>query len=558
MLDETPHLRIPYLLRVVRMGVICTLIVLVPIAAFPLAPGIGDVHHPVLYYVTVGLSLAGVAVVVVLPWERMLARGWGEIGLYIWSIGDITLITLLVVASGGVRSPLWAVYALTTLFFAASYPRRGQFGLFTFTIAAYLAALLVADPSPLAPFAGDLVLRMGVLATVAIMADFIASELSGRMAAQERRARASQRIADAASQMSTLERRKVMDTALRAAADIGFPVSAVVMFEGRIYRIVASTGLPEDFDRIGLTDWPTPAGEVWTLSRDEVADPAIVEILEERDLPTMVLAPLHVASEPVGAFVACGEGHPTDVEAIQMLSTVISSALENAELYRLKTDFVANVSHELRTPLTVIAGLGETMRRQARRLPPESIEKLAVRMEANAERLGGMISALLDFSELETRQRRAEREHVDVADLVVEAVEARRDRLAPRPIAVTAQPGATAVGDTEMLRRVVDNLLDNIADHTPPETHAEITVAIDDGTVSVTVADDGPGLPPTEAGRATQRFYRGGDHRTRRSRGLGLGLALAQEIIGLHGGQLEIRGGPDGGTEVRFGLPRAG
>lgn len=555
--DDYEHsLRVRYLLRVVRIGVLATLAVLAVLTIAPfIATGL-DVTFPGLYWATIVVGLVGAVGVWLLPWPRLLASRWPMATFYVWSIGDIVLISLLVVATDGIASPLWAVYALTTLFFAAAYPRWGQVGLLAVTALTYAGALATAHPS-LTPHVGDLVLRVGILGTLAMMGAFMAHELTAQMTLQARRAHASRRVARAGANIASLQRQDVFDAAVRAAVDLGFPVCSVVLIEGNTYKIAAAHGLPAEFERVRLAlSELRETDEAWVMRREDIDDPDVLAIIDATDGEVLVAAPLTVGERRMGLLTGVGEDAHTSIEALQMLGTLTSSALENAELYRLKTDFVANVSHELRTPLTVLIGLGETLAHRADDLDRGQLTDLASRVTANATRLDATISTLLDFSRLQARQRLTDVDAIDVGELAREVVARHGSRLDPRHVTLQAPTGAIVHGDRVMIEQVLDNLLANVADHTPASTNVSVTVTAiaEDDEVEVAVADDGPGVPQEDLERITDRFYRGGDHLTRERAGLGLGLALAQELLSLHGSALEIANQPEGGSRFSFRL----
>ncbi len=538
-----------YRVRLVRVGVLATLFVLVPVGLYPWVRG--GVERPELYLAAVAAGLAGCALVSLLPWRRLLIRAWPMAGYVTWSVADILLVGLLVFASGGLSSPLWSVFALTTLFFAATFGSTGRVCLLGLTVAVYLGAVWAVD-APAAGQAGELLVRLGVLITLALMAGFIADQLRRQLLAQTRRAQASRRVAQAGEQIGTLQEQAVFTAAVEGLADLGFPVAAAVTIEGRTYRLAATHGVPEEFDRVrlALSDL-RPTSRAWVMTHEDIDDPGVRELLALCNCEALIAAPLLVGSTRRGLLVACGDDDPVGVEAVQALATLTSNALENADLYRLKADFVANVSHELRTPLTVVVGLGDTLAHRARTLSPEQIEEFAARIQTNAERLDSMISTLLDFSRLQHRASVTTRGEVDLAELTASAVERHRTQLEPREVRLEAQ-SVVVPGDRTMLEHVVDNLLANVASHTPPKTTVRIVVRSAGDVGEVVVDDDGPGIPPGERARVTERFFRGGDHLTRGGGGMGLGLALAQELLLLHGSALDIDRSPSGGTRAGF------
>jgi hypothetical protein len=169
-----PSRLVPYLLRTVRVGVRATFLAIAALTAFLVLPRDTDVEIGI--YVAVLIVAAGGAVVVaILPWERMFQSGLGMWALYAWSAGDIVLISIALAAAGGGASPLFILYALTTVFFAASYPPRAQVGLLAFTFACYLTASAIAG---FEVDAAEIVTRMAIIGILTFISAFLSLELA--------------------------------------------------------------------------------------------------------------------------------------------------------------------------------------------------------------------------------------------------------------------------------------------------------------------------------------------------------------------------------------------
>lgn len=174
-----PHHLVPYLLRTVRVGELATYFAVAALGLYLVLPHNSEVDGGPFVGLLVA-ALAGAIVVRSLPWERLLETGTGMWALYTWSVLDIALITLIVAVSGGGDSPLFVLYGLTTVFFAASYAPRAQAALLALTGAAYVSVCL-ADMAEQAE--GVIVGRLGILATIAFMASFLSRELASADAA---------------------------------------------------------------------------------------------------------------------------------------------------------------------------------------------------------------------------------------------------------------------------------------------------------------------------------------------------------------------------------------
>jgi two-component system OmpR family sensor kinase len=200
--------------------------------------------------------------------------------------------------------------------------------------------------------------------------------------------------------------------------------------------------------------------------------------------------------------------------------------------------FVADASHELRTPLTSIRGYAELFRRGADERPEDLARSMAA-IEAEAARMGVLVDDLLLLARLD-QGRPLEREPFDVGTAATDAVDAARAIDPSREVSIEIDGDIVIEGDAGKLRQVVDNLLDNVREHTPAGTPARVRVARVGDDVVLTVADDGPGLTPEGRERVFERFYRGDGARSRETGGAGLGLAIVAAIAEAHGGGVRV------------------
>lgn len=220
--------------------------------------------------------------------------------------------------------------------------------------------------------------------------------------------------------------------------------------------------------------------------------------------------------------------------------------------------FLADASHELRTPLTSIRAYAELFRQGALPVEPESLQAMN-RIEAEATRMGLLVEDLLLLARLDQHPTlRADR--VDVAAMVRDLA---ADTAAAAPghrveVEVDDRAPQLVVGDEQGLRQVVVNLLRNAVVHTGAGSHVRASVEAVGGSVVLTVADDGPGMPANAAARAFERFYRPEVGRTRGAAGTGLGLAIVKSVTVAHGGRVELRTAPGEGACFTVTLPAAG
>jgi two-component system OmpR family sensor kinase len=252
---------------------------------------------------------------------------------------------------------------------------------------------------------------------------------------------------------------------------------------------------------------------------------------------------------------------PEPASEVGHLSAALNTMLDRIErAMDTKTEsearmrrFIADASHELRTPLTSIQGYAQLHRQGA--TGREEVARGMARIEREAERMAALVEDLLLLARLD-QGRSLANELVDLARIVHETV---ADARAAEPQrSITAElPDRPAIlrGDPRRLRQVLDNLLANIRDHTDPDTIVTVTLADSDGTATLTVADNGPGMSPDEADHAFERFWQAEPTATHPRRGTGLGLAIVAELVAAHGGTIDLHTSPGAGTSFTITLP---
>jgi two-component system OmpR family sensor kinase len=222
--------------------------------------------------------------------------------------------------------------------------------------------------------------------------------------------------------------------------------------------------------------------------------------------------------------------------------------------------FVADASHELRTPLTTIRGFAE-LYRQGAAGSPDGVAGLLRRIEDEAARMGLLVEDLLLLARLD-RERPLVLAPVELPVLATEAVQAAAAIAPDREIALEVAPGSgplVVFGDDARLRQILGNLMTNAITHTPPDASVTLRLRDEPGNLAVVdVADTGPGLPPEQAERVFERFYRADVARSRRAgdaTGTGLGLAIVAALVAAHHGTVEVLSTPGGGATFRVRLP---
>jgi len=231
-------------------------------------------------------------------------------------------------------------------------------------------------------------------------------------------------------------------------------------------------------------------------------------------------------------------------------------AQELTELDRAKTTFFSNISHEFRTPLTLIMGPVQELQRRLADAGPQVREELEV-ISRNGLRLGRLVNTLLDFSRIEAGRMQASYEPTDLAQVTAELASVFRSAVDRAGLAfeVDCPPLPEPVYlDRGMWEKVVLNLLSNALKFTF-DGSVRIAVRAEDGQAVITVADSGIGVPEQEMPRLFERFHRIENSRSRSNEGSGIGLALVQELVQLHGGTIVASSAAGAGTTFSIRLP---
>ena len=230
------------------------------------------------------------------------------------------------------------------------------------------------------------------------------------------------------------------------------------------------------------------------------------------------------------------------------------------EVDQLKSDFLGNVSHELRTPLAAIKGYVDNLLDGVAGPLTDKPRRYLGRVRDNADRLGRMVSDLLDLTRIEAGRIELVPLTLPVADLVGDAVDGLRHVAGERQVRIAADlPSSVAVrADPDKVHQVLTNLLANAIKWSPPGGQVTVTAGPDaDGLVRLAVEDAGPGVPPTERERVFDKFYQVARVEGERLPGTGLGLTIARHLVELHSGRIWVEDAPGGGAAFVVLLPAA-
>ena len=222
---------------------------------------------------------------------------------------------------------------------------------------------------------------------------------------------------------------------------------------------------------------------------------------------------------------------------------------------KMQADFISSLSHELRTPLTAINGWSETL------LTSDHLDKETRRgiriISKEANRLTEMVVDLLDFTRLQDDRLKLNVELSDIQAEFEDTVFMYGSRLAQEGIVLDYLDDGKEIPvipcDHARLRQVFLNILNNAAKHGGEGKRIEASMTLEDEFIMVRIRDFGPGIPEEELPLVKKKFYKG----STKARGTGIGLAISEEIVAMHGGTLELCNAPGGGTLVTISLPCA-
>ncbi|MFD9700964.1 SpoIIE family protein phosphatase [Lentzea sp. NPDC059081] len=362
------------------------------------------------------------------------------------------------------------------------------------------------------------------------------------------------------------------------------PFTITYVFADGHARLAGATGIVPGHEAAPPSVWPEDEDSVWPVAAAKRGETVLVDLDGRTGLPTgawekppvqALVVPLQrPGGSPYGFLVAglnrhreFDDGYRGFVELVAgtMASGIAGArdfraqrrrAEELAELDRAKTAFFSNISHEFRTPLTLIMGPVGDLRDRLAQDDPQAAQELEV-IHRNGQRLGKLVNTLLDFSRLEAGRMQANYQPVELATVTAELASVFRSAVEkaglrfdidcpPLPEPVYVDPG--------LWEKVVLNLLSNALKFTV-EGSVGVTVRAGAGRAVVTVADTGVGVPEHEIPRLFERFHRIEHTWSRSKEGSGIGLALVQELVGLHGGVVHVRSTEGEGTSFVIELP---
>ncbi len=335
---------------------------------------------------------------------------------------------------------------------------------------------------------------------------------------------------------------------LTAANEKGWPLSGVAA-SGTMALVERLQGL---FGDISARHWPDPPHSAAVLplmqpNQQAAAGLLVLGISPRRAFDDAYRCFFELTSEKIASMIANADAFEQERRRAEAL----------AELDRAKTIFFSNVSHEFRTPLTLMLGpMEELLTKAGAGLPLDAREQVSL-AHRNGLRLLKLVNTLLDFSRIEAGRMQASYEPTDLANYTAELASVFRSAIekAGLHLNVDCAPLPEPVYiDREMWEKIVLNLLSNAFKFTF-EGEIEVKLCLEGSCAVLKIRDPGVGIPAEEMPRLFERFHRVQNMRSRTHEGSGIGLALVQELVKIHGGSIHAESRLGIGTTFTITLP---
>ena len=239
----------------------------------------------------------------------------------------------------------------------------------------------------------------------------------------------------------------------------------------------------------------------------------------------------------------------------ELVLVLLRDESEAQRVHDVRRDFVANISHELKTPIGALSLLSEAV--LGAKDDAEAVSRFAERMQVESKRLTGLVQEIIQLSRVQDSDPLKEAQQLSAGDIIKEALDQCRTTADSRQISLTFQDSEDAMilGDRDQLTMAIHNLIENAFNYSPADTKVAVSTTVENGIITISVADQGIGIPEAEVERIFERFYRVDPARSRETGGTGLGLSIVKHIINKHGGEISVWSSENVGSTFSIRLP---
>jgi two-component system sensor histidine kinase KdpD len=411
--------------------------------------------------------------------------------------------------------------------------------------------------------------RYVVTFSVMFLVGIVISTLASNMRTQARIAGYREKRAASLYGMSRdLAAARTEDEIVRAAAShvsAEFGGQCVILFPNEAGRIVYPAARSQPYSLHGA-DFGVAQ---WVLDHDRIAGRS-TDTLPGAEA---VYLPLRGTSGAIGVLALL----PTSLRRVflpeqqRLLETFLNQtalAIERVRLAQaahdarikvetesLRNSLLAGISHDLRTPLAAIVGAASSLAEEPERLAPQARRELARTIYDEGQRMATLANNILDMARLDSGAVTLNRDWYPLEEIVGGVLTRLRARLEGRPVKIDLPGDAPLVKlDAVLIEQVLTNLFENALKYTPAGTGIAIAADFAPRAVTVTVADEGPGIPPGLEEKLFDKFYRASPERAQS--GVGLGLTICRAIVEAHGGTIRAENRSTHGAAFSFTLPR--
>jgi two-component system sensor histidine kinase SenX3 len=339
-------------------------------------------------------------------------------------------------------------------------------------------------------------------------------------------------------------------------------------YESQLEHSIATSEVQEMLDVLGTAslivgpgnriDYFSTSAVALGVIRDEklVGESFLSLLRKARRTKLPQVAQIEVPRGPIGEGTRKLSVHVHYLAEYDSLIATFTDESEAERIDAVRRDFVANISHELKTPISALRTLSEAVIVASE---DPQLNKFAVMMQSQVERLSTLVQEIIDLSRLQDADPLLDAIHVDIDEAVNEAIDQCQVLADTRDIEIIRGPlvNVSVVGDRTHLIMAFHNLVENAINYSPDHTRVSVNTTLAGDIAEVIVIDQGVGISEADQSRIFERFYRVDPARSRETGGTGLGLSIVKHVIGNHGGDVSLWSSSGVGSTFTIRLPIA-